>query len=241
MKPTTCILIFLFGVGSLAFGQEPVTKTQAKSPGIQATDGTLEQKASYVMGFDFVESLKAQQAEISLESLIAGIKAAVEGSEIGMSAEEISTVMSAYEKKCNEKMKAFLLVAAEANLASGQEFLKANATKEGVQTLASGLQYRVVQSGQGAAPVATDTVQVHYTGKLTNGNVFESSVERGEPVTYPVRGFIKGMTEALLKMKIGEKWELVIPSELAYGDKGPDGIGPNQVLVFEVELLGIVK
>ena len=131
----------------------------------------------------------------------------------------------------------------EKNLKEGKAFLAANAKKDGVKTTATGLQYKVLKSGTGASPQKTDTVKVHYHGTLIDGTVFDSSVQRGEPITFPVSGVIPGWTEALQLMKVGDKWQLFIPSSLAYGELSPPGskIGPNSTLLFEVELLGIEK
>ena len=139
--------------------------------------------------------------------------------------------------KAEEKQKA----TAEKNLKAGEAFIAANAKKEGVKTTASGLQYKVIKTGTGASPKLTDTVKVHYHGTLIDGTVFDSSVQRGEPVTFPVNGVIPGWTEALQLMKVGDKWQLVIPAKLAYGEDGSGPIGPNSVLIFEVELLDIEK
>ena len=240
MKTITCTLLVLCGVGSVLTGQEPARIAAVAAAGVQAAGDGLDQKACYVLGYDFVKNLQAQQADVKVESLVAGIKAALEGKEIGMSAEEIRSVLGAFEKKCNEKLRAHLAVTADANRNSGADFLKANSTKAEVQVLPSGLQYKVIQTSQGESPSVTDKVLVHYTGKLTNGEEFESTAG-GQPVTQSVGGFIRGMTEALLKMKVGEKWELYIPSELAFGVQAPPEIGPNQVLIFELELVAIAK
>ncbi len=128
------------------------------------------------------------------------------------------------------------------NLSPGEQFLADNAKKPGVKTTASGLQYLVIKSGNGPSPKKSDGVKVHYHGTLINGKVFDSSVERGEPITFPVGGVIQGWVEALQLMKVGDKWKLFIPANLAYGNHSPGaGIPPNSVLVFEVELLGIEK
>lgn len=130
----------------------------------------------------------------------------------------------------------------DTKVATGGDFLAENAKKEGVKTTASGLQYKVIKSGTGATPKLTDGVKVHYHGTLTNGTVFDSSVERGEPISFPVSGVIAGWTEALQLMKVGDKWKLFIPAKLAYGEQSPSPqIPPNSILLFEVELLGIEK
>jgi FKBP-type peptidyl-prolyl cis-trans isomerase len=131
------------------------------------------------------------------------------------------------------------LQSSETNLKLGKEFLEKNAGKEGVMTTLSGLQYQVLKAAEGPKPAATDTVRVHYTGRLLNGTVFDSSVERGEPVEFPLNGVIPGWTEGLQLMSVGSKFRLWIPASLAYGARGRSGIGPNQVLEFEVELLEI--
>jgi len=131
---------------------------------------------------------------------------------------------------------------AQKNLEEGKKFLEENGKKEGVVTLESGLQYLVVQEGTGAIPTLTDTVKTHYHGTLINGDVFDSSYDRGEPISFPVTGVIKGWTEALLLMKEGAKWKLFIPSDLAYGSRGAGGvIPPNTTLIFDIELISIEK
>ena len=130
--------------------------------------------------------------------------------------------------------------AGEENLKKGQAFLAENGKKDGVKATATGLQYKVNKSGTGKTPKSTDTVKVHYHGTLIDGTVFDSSVERGEPVSFPVNGVIPGWTEALQLMKEGDKWQLYIPAKLAYGEQSPGGkIGPNSVLIFDVELLAV--
>jgi FKBP-type peptidyl-prolyl cis-trans isomerase FklB len=124
----------------------------------------------------------------------------------------------------------------------GAAFLAANAKKDGVTTTASGLQYKVIKSGMGESPKLSDTVKVHYQGTLIDGTIFDSSIQRGQPITFPVSGVIAGWTEALQLMKVGDKWQLFIPARLAYGEQSPTpAIPPNSVLIFEVELLGIEK
>ena len=133
-------------------------------------------------------------------------------------------------------------MAAHNNLIEGQKFLEENGKKEGVITLESGLQYTVVEEGTGNKPELTDQVKTHYKGTLINGTVFDSSYDRGEPITFPVTGVIKGWTEALLLMKEGAKWKLFIPSDLAYGERGAGGvIPPNTTLIFDIELISIEK
>jgi len=141
---------------------------------------------------------------------------------------------------CSEKNETPMTSHSDAT--SGDSFLAQNAKKDGVVTTASGLQYKVIKSGTGESPKATDTVKVHYEGRLTDGTVFDSSIQRGQPAAFPVNAVIPGWTEALQLMKVGDKWQLYIPAKLAYGDQSPTPtIPPNSVLVFDVELLGIEK
>ena len=145
------------------------------------------------------------------------------------------------DKKDQSPMKAGIGAKADAG-AAGEAFLAENAKKDGVKTTASGLQYKVIKSGVGDSPKATDTVKVHYQGTLIDGTIFDSSIQRGQPISFPVNAVIPGWTEALQLMKVGDKWQLVIPARLAYGDQSPGGVIPaNSVLIFEVELLGIEK
>jgi len=137
------------------------------------------------------------------------------------------------------KMEAKAKVDGEKNVKEGEAFLAANAKKDGVKTTASGLQYKVIKAGTGATPKASDEVKVHYHGTLIDGTVFDSSVQRGEPISFPLNGVIAGWTEGLQLMKVGDKFQFAIPSALAYGEQGSGPIGPNSTLIFEVELLGI--
>jgi FKBP-type peptidyl-prolyl cis-trans isomerase len=139
-----------------------------------------------------------------------------------------------------ERVKARMIDKSRKNLEKANEYLKANKDKEGVQTTKSGLQYLSLQAGKGKTPTLTSTVKVHYEGKLLSGKVFDSSIARGEPIEFPVNGVIPGWTEALQRMKVGDKWKLFIPPGLAYGERGAGAdIGPNELLVFEVELLDV--
>jgi FKBP-type peptidyl-prolyl cis-trans isomerase FklB len=152
--------------------------------------------------------------------------------------EELMAAMQAFEGSMREKE----AMRGKESKAAGDKFLAENGKREGVTTTASGLQYEVVKAGDGPKPVATDKVNVHYHGTLIDGKVFDSSVERGQPITFGVQEVIKGWTEALQLMPVGSKWKIYIPSQLAYGEQGAGGdIGPNEALIFEVELLGIVK
>jgi FKBP-type peptidyl-prolyl cis-trans isomerase FklB len=154
--------------------------------------------------------------------------------------EDMQAVMQSFQQTVMEQQQAKRQQAAGANAEAGEAFLNENKTKEGVKTTESGLQYKVITEGTGATPTETDTVVTHYTGTLINGEVFDSSYKRNNPATFPVNGVIPGWTEALQMMKVGSKWKLFIPSELAYGEQGAGAnIGPNEVLIFDIELLEI--
>lgn len=209
---------------------------------------TPNQRVSYSIGANIGGNFKRQEIDIDSKALTAGINDALAG-KLALTEAEMREVMTAFQQEMQTKMMAKARAQDEANakagpenLKKGEEFLAANAKKEGVKSTASGLQYKVVKSGTGKTPKSADTVKVHYHGTLIDGTVFDSSVERKEPISFPVNGVIPGWTEALQLMKEGDKWQLFIPSKLAYGEQGAgDKIGPNSVLVFEVELLAIEK
>ncbi len=195
-------------------------------------------KVSYFIGTNMGGQLKSQGIAVDIKALAEGIADAIAGKESKYSQEEIGAAMQAFEAK----MQADAMKQAEESKVAGEKFLTDNGKREGVTTTASGLQYEVITKAEGAKPQATDEVKVHYHGTLVDGKVFDSSVERGEPVTFPVQGVIKGWVEALQLMPVGSKWKLFIPSDLAYGKSGAGAdIGPDATLIFEVELLEIVK
>jgi FKBP-type peptidyl-prolyl cis-trans isomerase len=199
-----------------------------------------KQKASYAIGLDIATSLKRQELDMDAKALAAGIADGFAGKP-ALTEDEQKAVFMELQKSVMARAEEKQNAVAGTNLKAGEAFLAANAKKEGVKTTASGLQYKVINSGTGPSPKLTDTVKVHYHGTLIDGTVFDSSVRRNMPVTFSVNGVIPGWTEALQLMKVGDKWQLVIPSKLAYGEQGPPSIGPNSVLIFEVELLGIEK
>jgi FKBP-type peptidyl-prolyl cis-trans isomerase FklB len=185
-------------------------------------------------------SIKEEGIDIDLEMFFQGIRDAAGGAKPKYSEQQIRDALTAFQREMRTRQEKQQQTAGEKNKREGQAFLAANKAKEGVTMLPSGLQYLVIRSGDGASPKVTDTVKVHYEGTLLDGTVFDSSIKRNEPAVFPVRGVIPGWTEALQRMKVGDKWKLFIPAELAYGARGAGrAIGPNSVLVFEVELLGI--
>lgn len=203
---------------------------------------TPEKKTAYVIGQDIGQNLKKTNVPVDVETLVQALRDAYAGQPSRLTPEESQQVMMQFQQQMQTQQQAAHDKAAADNAAEGKRFLEANAKKTGVKVLPSGLQYEVVKLGNGKAyPATTDQVKVHYRGTLLNGKEFDSSYKRGEPATFGVTQVIKGWTEALQKMRVGAKWKLFIPSELAYGTHGQgQDIGPNAVLVFEVELLEIV-
>lgn len=199
--------------------------------------GSDEERISYCIGVQLGMQLKPNAYPLNLDLVVTGMKDAIAGGELRVDRAAIGQALREYQEKSKEaadqKGKALEQQAAD--------YLKQNATAEGVKTTASGLQYKVIKEGTGATPSATDTVRVHYTGTLVDGEKFDSSYDRGEPAEFPVNGVIKGWTEALQIMKEGSKWQLVIPADLGYGESGGGPIPPNATLLFDVELLEIVK
>jgi FKBP-type peptidyl-prolyl cis-trans isomerase FklB len=197
-------------------------------------------KASYSIGYDIGSTFKKQNVELNADALFAGFKDALAAKEAALSKEEREKTLEAFQKEMMEKQVAASKEAATKNAAEGEKFLAENKNKEGVKTTASGLQYKVLKEGSGPTPKETDTVVTNYKGTLLDGTEFDSSYKRNEPMTFPVNRVIKGWTEALQLMKPGAKYQLFIPSALAYGERGAGrDIGPNATLIFEVELLSI--
>jgi len=197
-------------------------------------------KVGYSIGVNIGNSLKQDGAEVNIDALAAGLKDSFNGAPLQISPEEQQAVMTAFKQEMMGKMTAKRQEAGGKAKKEGEDFLAANKTKEGVKTLPSGLQYKVLAEGTGPQPKATDEVTVNYRGTLIDGTEFDSSYKRGEPATFPVGHVIKGWTEALPLMKTGAKWQLFIPAELAYGERGAGAnIPPNSALIFEVELISI--
>ena len=197
-----------------------------------------KKRFGYGLGANYARNLKQNNLDVDLDMFLQGMKDFLSGEslmsdqEIQSTTKEVGDVVRAQRNAEQEKV-------AKENAAEGESFLEANKTKEGVKTLGSGMQYKVVQTGEGPIPTASDKVRVHYKGTFIDGKEFDSSYKRNQPATFNVTGVIKGWTEALQLMKVGSKWQLFIPSDLAYGKGGNRSIPPNSTLMFEVELLGI--
>ena len=199
-----------------------------------------KEKVSYIIGMDLANNLKKQSVEIDPDSLARGIKDALSGAKPQLTEQEVREIMTAFEKEVRAKQEESKKVMGQKNKIEGDKFLTGNKSKEGVKTLPSGLQYKVVKPGKRKKPKLTDTVTTHYRGTLIDGTEFDSSYNRGTPATFPVNGVIRGWTEALQLMEEGAKWQLFIPSALAYGERGAGQvIGPDAVLIFEIELISI--
>jgi FKBP-type peptidyl-prolyl cis-trans isomerase FklB len=199
-----------------------------------------KEKVSYIIGRDIGAKLKEQSVDIDPDILARGIKDGLSGARPLLSGPETREVMTAFEKELRAKQEAARKAAGEKNKKEGEAFLAENKKKEGVKTLPSGLQYKVIRPGTGKKPKAIDTVTTHYKGTLLDGTEFDSSYKRGKPATFAVNGVIPGWTEALQLMEEGAKWQLFIPPNLAYGERGAGQvIGPQATLIFEVELISI--
>jgi FKBP-type peptidyl-prolyl cis-trans isomerase FklB len=201
---------------------------------------TQKDKVSYAIGLNIGKSLHKDAGEVDAAIFMRGLKDALAGGKILLTDEEMKTVMTQLQAELRKKQEEVMAQVGAANKQAGDAFLAANKTKEGVVTLPSGLQYKILKEGTGPKPAASDTVMCNYRGTLLDSTEFDSSYKRGQPAAIPVGGVIKGWTEALQLMPVGSKWQLIIPAELAYGNQGagPD-IGPNSTLIFEVELLSI--
>jgi FKBP-type peptidyl-prolyl cis-trans isomerase len=213
----------------------PSSKTQ--TPLTLKTD---KDKASYAIGMNLGTSLQRQSMEVDPAILLRGLKDALAAGKTLMTEDQMRATLMQLQNDLRKKQQERAQVAGTANKKESDEFLAANKAKEGVVTLPSGLQYKVLTEGTGPKPAATDSVVCNYRGTLINGTEFDSSYKRGQPATFPVGGVIKGWTEALQLMPVGSKWQLFVPAELAYGERGGGPvIGPNSTLIFEVELISI--
>jgi FKBP-type peptidyl-prolyl cis-trans isomerase FklB len=225
MKSTSRLLIpaLVLGLNATAYAAEPTLETD-------------KEQVSYVVGYQVGSQLKQQGFEIDIQALGLAVQDAMSGAEPRLSQEQAAEVMGRQQQKQAEQQEQI----GQKNVEQGKAFLAANKEKPGVTTLDNGLQYKVITAGSGKSPQETDSVTVHYRGTLIDGTEFDSSYSRGEPTTFPVNRVIPGWTQALQLMEEGAKWQVFIPSELAYGPRGAGAqIGPNATLVFDIELIKV--
>jgi FKBP-type peptidyl-prolyl cis-trans isomerase FklB len=229
----------------------PKSPTTAKKTGTAAKGAapaltTRKQKFSYALGMNigtgYSQGLKKQSVEVDWSLVAQGMKDAAAGRKTALTEDEAKAVLAEVQTELQKNQQAKMQETAAKNKSEGDAFLAANKGKEGVVTLPSGLQYKILTAGTGPKPTATDSVVCNYRGTLTDGTEFDSSYKRGKPATFGISQVIKGWTEALELMPVGSKWQLFIPADLAYGERGEQrgGIGPNSTLIFDVELMSIV-
>jgi FKBP-type peptidyl-prolyl cis-trans isomerase FklB len=215
----------------------PATKPRTTSV---LTLKTQKEKLSYALGMNLGTNLHKETVDVDPAIVLRGLKDALASGKTLLTEDEARTALTQLQTEVRSKQQEKMKVAGEMNKKEGVEFLAANKSKEGVVILPSGLQYKILTEGTGPKPAASDTVVCNYRGTLISGTEFDSSYKRGQPASFPVNGVIKGWTEALLLMPVGSKWQLFVPSELGYGDRGAGAdIGPGATLIFEVELLSI--
>ena len=239
MKKYVLPLALISMVTLQACNEETANSDTAKADAPAALE-TSSQRLSYGIAYGLGSRMLLDSVPMDMDAFTAGMSDALNGNEPRLTQEEISTEMQAYQEKAVAEQQAAQAVAGEAAVAAGAAFLAENAAKEGVVVTESGLQYEIMEAGDGALPSAEDTVEVHYRGTLMDGTEFDSSYSRNQTASFGVTQVIPGWVEALQLMPVGSKWKLVIPSELAYGAGGAGGsIGPNATLIFEVELISI--
>jgi FKBP-type peptidyl-prolyl cis-trans isomerase FklB len=230
LKQGCRLLIVVLCAGGWAQAADSVDLTDQKS------------KVSYGIGMNLGMQWRQQEVPIDPDLLMQGMRDAMEGKEMLMTEQEMRNTLMTFQNEHRARQTEKRRLQGEENLAAGEKYLSENKEKPGVVTLPSGLQYKVIKEGEGQPPAAHDQVSVNYRGTLIDGTEFDSSYNRGEPATFGVSGVIKGWTEALQLMKPGAKWELYIPSALAYGERGSGAqIGPNATLIFDVELISVNK
>ena len=232
----------MFRSAMLAVVLISLTACDKSMSGADIDTSDVNESIAYVLGHDFGQRMAAQDKSLDPEAFAAGFRQGFAGEPSALSKEDTVAAMQQFKQRMQAQAANNMEVAAAENSTQGEKFLAMISEQEGVVTLPSGLRYKVVKEGSGTPPGPTDRVRVHYRGTLVNGEVFDSSYDRGQPAEFPVNGVIKGWTEALQLMKPGATWRLYIPPELAYGDRGAGPkIGPNATLQFEVELLEVVE
>lgn len=203
---------------------------------------TQMDRDSYAIGVDLGRNIKVRGVEVNADVLLLGLKAGLANTQTLMTDAEIQQTLSALQKQVLQRREAELNTLKTKNKATGDAFLAANRTKPGVVTLPDGLQYKIIQAGNGAQPTDKDTVTVNYVGTTIDGKEFDNSYKRGQPVTFPLAEMIPGWIEVLKLMKAGSTWEVYIPAALAYGEQGaPPFVGPNEVLIFKINLISVQK
>jgi len=211
----------------------------AAAAGAAADEATYRQQVGYMLGQNVGRDLKQNQIQCDMQSFMAGLSDALSGAQPKWTEQQLMACRTRFEAEMRQKIETAMQNAGDKNKKEEAAFLAQNAQADGVQTTPTGLQFKVLKQGTGVTPALTDTVQCHYRGTLLNGTEFDSSYG-GEPASFPVNRVIPGWTEALQKMKVGDKWQLFVPAELAYGAESPGPpIEPNSMLIFEVELLGV--
>ena len=234
---TITLIVLVLCAGLFAQQQTAPTQTAQAQSASKMSD---KEKTSYSIGLNIGMNLFEQEVTVDMPTLTKGIQDGLANAKPALTEDEIRTVLTNLQKEVQTKQQAKQKALAEKNSKDAEAFLTANKAKEGIVTLPSGLQYKVITEGKGAKPAATDTVVTHYKGTFLDGQQFDSSYDRGEPATFTVNGVIPGWTEALQLMPVGSKWQLFVPSKLAYGEKGfQNVIPPNAALVFEIELVSI--
>jgi FKBP-type peptidyl-prolyl cis-trans isomerase FklB len=217
--------------------KKPATGAKTAAP---LTLKTQKDKFSYSLGMKMGENLHKQSVPVDPAIFARGMRDALAGGKTLLTDEEAQAVLGQMQKEMHDKQQAKMQEESAGNKKEGDAFLAANKSKAGVVALPSGLQYKILKAGTGPKPTANDTVECNYRGTLINGKEFDSSYKRGQPADFPVGGVIKGWTEALQLMPVGSKWQLFVPADLAYGDRGAGAdIGPGETLIFEVELMSI--
>jgi FKBP-type peptidyl-prolyl cis-trans isomerase FkpA/FKBP-type peptidyl-prolyl cis-trans isomerase FklB len=245
MKKTILALILALSLPLLsatAADEKAPAETKDAKPRVKLE--TDMDRISYVLGVNIGQDLKQMNVDVNAEAMAQAISDVIKGEKFALSDEEMTKAMQAFQEKMREaqvKQQEEAMKAGEKNTEEGKLFLEANGKKEGVKTTASGLQYQVVKEGSGAQPLASDTVKVNYRGTFINGEEFDSSYKRNEPAQFPLGGVIAGWTEGLQLMKVGSTYKFFVPSDLAYGPQGRGGIPPNSTLIFDIELLEVVK
>jgi FKBP-type peptidyl-prolyl cis-trans isomerase FkpA len=254
MKPFLRTPLTLFAAASLtvlAAGCKPAEKaadkpaSTDKAAGAKSIPGlpTEKEQVSYMIGMAMAKQLEATKDDIDVDVIAKAIKTSLAGQKLLLTDEQASQIAQNFAQKMQAKQIAKMMADARTNLAAGEAFFAKNAKVAGVQTTPSGLQYQVITEGKGPKPKPTDVVRVNYKGTLLDGKTFDSSYDRGEPATFPLNQVVPGWQEGIALMPVGSKYKFWIPAKLGYGDKGTPGgpIPPNATLVFEVELLDIVK